>query len=110
MKVSISGLKRLETPSCGKCDCREVGMWERREIRRNRRNATYGRGEQALTNSTPTSKDVVVSAWIVDQLHDVELVVVVCNICLRTSPHDGDISAQHRKWRALPDNRLLWRC
>ena len=41
MKVSISGLKRLETPSCGKCDCREVGMWERREIRRNRRNATY---------------------------------------------------------------------
>jgi hypothetical protein len=40
--------------------------------------------ERVLTNSTPSSKDVVLPAWIADQLQDVELVVVVRNICLCT--------------------------
>jgi hypothetical protein len=63
--------------------------------------------EQALTNSTPTSKDVVLPAWIADQLQDIELVVVVCNICLRTLPHNVNISAQHWKWR-VRDVCIIW--
>ncbi len=76
----------------GKYCCREVGMRQRNKItgRRNRNarairtNGEGGRDERALTNSTPTRKDVVLPAWIADQLDDVELVVVVCNVCLRT--------------------------